>query len=217
MTAPRRAMQRINVRLMWAFVLLAACATAAQGQLDSTLGDVLGAIASVIKTLSTDLQNTAEGITATSMPCFVRLQPGISSELHQLIPLLGLATVPVAAFLIGVSVMRSLREGLRSAFVVNVFSSAASRLATPRQEAVTFEIMAFCWSATAFQGTVCICCVHKLDHLQLQELLQKVKCQRVQLQSCQKAAFQQPDKHDSPVMHICVRRLTFVPDRAYRL
>ena len=216
MTAPRRAMQRRNVRLMWAFVLLAACATAAQGQLDSTLGDVLGAIASVIKTLSTDLQNTAEGITATSMPCFVQLQPGISSELHQLIPLLGLATVPVAAFLIGVSVMRSLREGLRSAFVVNVFSSAASRLATPRQEAVMFEIM-------AFLVRYCIPghCVHllsaKLDHLQLQELLQKVKCQRVQLQSCQKAAFQQPDKHDSPVMHICVRRLTFVPDRAYRL
>ena len=30
---------------MWVLVLLAACATAAHGQLDSTLGDVLGAIA----------------------------------------------------------------------------------------------------------------------------------------------------------------------------
>lgn len=33
---------------MMMLALLAACAAAAQGQLDSTLGDVLGAIASVI-------------------------------------------------------------------------------------------------------------------------------------------------------------------------
>ena len=37
-----------TLRRMWVILFLAACASAAQGQLDSTLGDVLGAIASLI-------------------------------------------------------------------------------------------------------------------------------------------------------------------------
>ena len=61
-------MQRKHSRKMWTFVLLAACAIAAQGQLDSTLGDVLGAIASVITILSFLLQSTAEVDTTIAMP-----------------------------------------------------------------------------------------------------------------------------------------------------
>ena len=47
-TELRSIMQREHLRKIWVLVFAAACASAAQGQLDSTLGDVLGAIPPVI-------------------------------------------------------------------------------------------------------------------------------------------------------------------------
>ena len=47
----RWGLKRTYLRQMMTLILLAAFAAAAQGQLDSTLGDVLGAIASVFNTL----------------------------------------------------------------------------------------------------------------------------------------------------------------------
>ena len=44
-TELHKAAHKKSLPEMWVLVLLAACATAAHGQLDSTLGDVLGAIA----------------------------------------------------------------------------------------------------------------------------------------------------------------------------
>ena len=70
-TEQHRSMQRKSLLKMWAFVLLAACATAAQGQLDSTLGDVLGAIASVITIPLSLLGYTVKMDAATAIPLSV--------------------------------------------------------------------------------------------------------------------------------------------------